>query len=50
MPLKNGTAKAVISHNIGVSLKEGRPFKQALAIALRTAGKPKPAKKAKKNA
>lgn len=41
MPLKPGKSKAVISSNIRKEVAAGRPQKQAVAIALRTAGKPK---------
>ncbi len=41
MPLLKGKSKAVIGRNIGTLLAEGRPFNQARAIALRTAGVPK---------
>lgn len=46
MPLKKG--KSNIGHNIKKLEKEGRPYKQSLAIALREAGYPKPKKKKKK--
>lgn len=39
MPLKPGKSQAVISHNIEVEEAAGKPHKQALAIALRKAGK-----------
>lgn len=39
MPLKRGSSKKVISQNIRTEMKAGRPQKQAIAIAMRKAGK-----------
>lgn len=48
MPLlkgKKAKTQAGISSNIRTEIKAGRPQKQAVAIAMRVAGKPKPKKK-----
>jgi hypothetical protein len=42
MPLKKGTSDRVVSANIRTSIHEGKPRKQAVAIAMRMAGRPKP--------
>ena len=41
MPLKEGTSEEVISQNISKLMDEGVPQKQAIAMALRSAGKSK---------
>jgi len=41
MPLKRGKSQKVISSNIRTEIKAGRKRSQAIAIALRKAGKSK---------
>lgn len=41
MPLKRGSSQKVISANIRTEIKAGRPRRQAIAIAMRKAGKAK---------
>ena len=42
MPLEKGSSQKVISRNIRRERKAGKPQRQAVAIAMRQAGKPKP--------
>lgn len=44
MPLKRGSSKKTVSANIRTEMKAGRPQKQAVAIAMRVAGKARPRK------
>lgn len=41
MPLKKGRSKKVIGENIATEIKAGKPKDQAIAIAMRKAGKKK---------
>lgn len=45
MPLKKGKSKAAVGYNIKTEIANGRPQKQAVAIALSVAGKSRKGKK-----
>jgi len=42
MPLKRGSSQKTISRNFSTLRHEGKPQAQAIAIAMRTAGKSRP--------
>ena len=44
MPLKKGYGKKTVSKNIKAEMKAGKPQKQAVAIALSSAARSKPAR------
>lgn len=41
MPLKSGSSKKVVGENIKTEIAHGKPREQAIAIAMRKAGKAK---------
>ena len=48
MPIKKGSSKKVVSENISKLMHEGRPQKQAIAIAMQSAKVPRVLKGKKK--
>ncbi len=47
MPLKKGSGRKTIAANVATLVREGRPTKQAVAIAYSTAGKARGKKRKK---
>ena len=48
MTLRRGSSRKTISKNIATEMRAGKTQPQAVAIAMRKAGKPKPKKKGNK--
>jgi len=44
MPLKKGSSRATVSQNIKIEMAHGKKHSQAVAIAMRVAGKTKKGK------